>query len=803
MSRLEVVFTPTPETPGSALAGSINLVPKSAFDRAKPLYTYSVAAVMRDRERTLNKTPGMGRGGTSHKVTPEWSASAIVPLNEKIGFTLSASNTSTRNVRTNMQHFWRGSRLDTNGAAFPDTTPDAPYLARFDVLEGYDHLERNSYGGSLDFRLSPRDRVSLGVQYGEFNISADLQIQAFEIQRVAPGNFSTTHTQGAPGQGLARLNRNYGNREDETWLNTLNYWHDGVVWKVEAGLGYSSSYSRQFTQSAFDFADTVANRTGLTLRFDDTAAFRPAVTVTDNATGQPFDFDRVAGYRIISANAPDNVNKGANRRVFGSVRREFDAKVPLTAKIGFSVDQIQRDHTNAAINWTYLGPDRIANNADNSAAGFSKPLIGLRSRPWGFSPIDWVDAVKMTETFRSNPDQFSMNPVAVYNLNTNNSKYAQETVASAYVRGDASFMNGRLKVVGGLRAEQTNIEGEGNRVDATANFQREANGNVILGSNSQPLLIHAANTLEAVQLTNVARGFAAEKEYLRWFPSINATYNISDNLVLRGGYFQSVGRPAFLQYAGTLTLPNLENPPASNNLISVNNVGVKAWDARSYKASLEYYFQNVGLLAVSGFYREIENFFGTTIFSPTPEFFANYGLDPVLYGDYDVSTQVNLPGTVRMKGLDINYKQSLTFLPVWAQGFQIFANGSVIKAQGANEANFAGYIPRSANWGITLSRPKFTLRARWNYESRSRGALQAAGRSTGPETYQWRAERLLFTFGGEYKLWKTHYLFFNVSNATDEPMAFEYAGPETPEWARRGTYIQYTPLVTIGVQGRF
>ena len=127
MSRVEIVFTPTPETPGSALAGSINLIPRSSFDRAKPTYTYAVAAVMRDRERTLKRTPGMGgRGDPTYKVTPELSFSSVVPLNDRLGFTFSGSSTTTLNQRSNMQHFWRGVFNDTNGGTYTDTTPDRP-----------------------------------------------------------------------------------------------------------------------------------------------------------------------------------------------------------------------------------------------------------------------------------------------------------------------------------------------------------------------------------------------------------------------------------------------------------------------------------------------------------------------------------------------------------------------------------------------------------------------------------------------------------------------------------------------------
>lgn len=44
---------------------------------------------------------------------------------------------------------------------------------------------------------------------------------------------------------------------------------------------------------------------------------------------------------------------------------------------------------------------------------------------------------------------------------------------AAFVRGDVSFVDNRLKFVVGLRAEQTNIDGEGPLNDPTRNYQRD------------------------------------------------------------------------------------------------------------------------------------------------------------------------------------------------------------------------------------------------------------------------------------------------------------------------------------------
>ena len=131
----------------------------------------------------------------------------------------------------------------------------------------------------------------------------------------------------------------------------------------------------------------------------------------------------------------------------------------------------------------------------------------------------------------------------------------------------------------------------------------------------------------------------------------------------RAAYFQSVGRPNFGQYTGGITLPDTSLAAANNNRIVINNAAIKAWQAETFSVRLERYFQGVGQVSIGAFRRQIDNFFGDTVFNATPEFLDFYDLDVATYDPYDVQTRQNLDGTVRMQGVDFSYKQALTFLP--------------------------------------------------------------------------------------------------------------------------------------------
>jgi iron complex outermembrane receptor protein len=90
ISRVEINRSPTPDTPGAALTGAVNFVPRSAFERSKPSYSYNVQWMFKDAEASLGKTPGPRWGEWTRKVNPGFDVSAVVPVSKTFGFSVSA-----------------------------------------------------------------------------------------------------------------------------------------------------------------------------------------------------------------------------------------------------------------------------------------------------------------------------------------------------------------------------------------------------------------------------------------------------------------------------------------------------------------------------------------------------------------------------------------------------------------------------------------------------------------------------------------------------------------------------------------
>jgi TonB-dependent receptor len=820
ISRVEVSFSPTPDTSGAALAGSVNMIPRSAFERSRPVFNGSVYVMMRDHRKELHATP-VPREDRRRKVYPGFDFSWVVPVNKRFGFTVSAGRTRQFAGQDQVTNTWRGAGTATNGTTFAHTTPDQPYLSTFAVRGGGKETTRHSVSATLDFKFARYDTLSLSIQASRFEEDFLSQTLTFNVGGVQPGNFTPFSTRGTIGRGDLVMSNGGGYRKNQTYMPTLRWRHDGPVWKSEAGIGFSRARYNGGDLERGYFQQTSARRTGVTVAFDEIFYLRPnRITVTDGATGAALNPYILDNYSVTGAGSGQPENNDQQRTAFANVRRDFLWRVPVTLKAGLDRRQAVRDlRSENNTTYSFVGRDGRASTtplgSDDVAAPFWAPELSEREHTYGFPRIQWVGTSRLLDYYRANPSHLTFNENNRYRASVTNSKHIEEAVTSAFLRGDVALFDRRLKLVGGLRAEQTNVEAEGPLTDITRNFQRDASGNVITVASPTPadpnrrtpvLIFPTTNALAVSQLTYLQRGTRVEKEYLRLFPSLNAAFNLRENLIVRAARYSSVGRPNLNQYAGGLTLPDPDSDAANPaNRIVVNNAGIKAWSAETTNARLEYYFAGVGQISVGGFRRDITNFFGGTVFNATPEFLNLYGLDPALYDKFDVTTQENLKGKVRLTGVDFSYKQALTGLPSWARGVQVFANASAQRVTGDTTAtaNFAGYIPRSGSWGVSLTREKYNLRINWNYRGRQRRAIVASGPSIEPGTFNWGLKRLYIDVSGEYSLTRRIALFTNLRNIGDATEDTEIAGPSTPAHAQFRSRLDFGSLWTFGLKGTF
>ena len=806
ISRVEVSHSPTPDSPGKSLAGSINLVPRSSFERARPIFTGSVYMMMRDDYRSLGRSATLYRD-PRRKVWPGADFSWVVPVNKRFGFSVAAGASRQFSSGDRATNTWRGNSAVTNGTAFPHTTPDRPYLSQFNIQDSPKETERDSLGLTLDFRLGPHDRIALSYQYSSFDGWYSNRFIGFIPNQIVAASISPRSVQGVAGAGQLTL-ANQGNRvrENRTFMPTFTWRHDGPLWKFDfaTGRGYGTNAIRDTDKDRF--FSVQARRTGVTIGFADTGFIRPGViTVTDNATGRPVDPYRLESYALNTVSTSPQYASDVNFTATANARRDFLWRVPVTLRTGLDFRQTQRDIRAWSAVYTYVGRDGRQNNVNGSALPILDAVFSDRIAPFGFPKIQHTDAIEAYAFWRARPNEFTLDENNLYRSDVSGSKYAKESVSATYLRGDVALLNRRLLLVGGVRAEQTDVEATGPLTDLSRNVQRDAQGRPLRNPTTGAILPITTNALAISRLTYLDRGARSEKQYLRFFPSLNATYHLRENLLLRAAVSTSIGPPDFNQYAGGITLPNTDNLPAANNRIVVNNAAIKPWTANTVKVRVEYYFAGVGQISLGAYRRHFQNFFGATVFPATPEFLSLYGLDPDELGAYEVSTQRNLTETIRTEGVDLSYRQALTFLPRWARGLQVFANGS-IKQSNAAKGELAGVdfseIPRTAAWGVSFTRPRYNLRVNWTWRTDEvQGIVTGVGIE--PGTFNYTPGYTKIDVLGEFTFWRRFALFANLRNIGDVPASGTTRGPSTPEHATQRLVERYGSLWTIGVKGTF
>ena len=804
-SRIEVQYSPTPDAPGSALAGLVNMVPRSAFERSRPQLSLNTFVMMRDNARELRRTPGYFEADT-WKIRPGFDFSYIRPVTRNFGFTLSGGFSENGTKEEFIQNRWHGLNTGTNGVAFPHTTADRPYMTQTLMRDGTKNAGRVSFGATVDWRLSPHDRVSFSYQHYFIDFLVLNRTINFTINRVNPGDFTAFETRSAPGQGQLQLSNQYRDRTNSTLSPSLVWRHDGPVWRMEAGLGLSLARNTFRAVDKGYFSGSIAQRSGVTINFADIFYLRPrSITVTD-AAGAAVDPYSINSYAVTQASSNPVTNHDVHRGAYANVARTLAFRLPVTLKAGVDFRKNDREARRGDYTWAFVGADGRGSTAplggDDIATPFFAPGYSRREMPFGFPRVQWLANEKLWSHYKANPGHLVFNDNAAYRSDVLRSRSTGEVISAAFVRGDVAALDRRLRLVGGLRAEQTNTLAFGPLNDPSLNYRRDAAGNVLL-TNGRPVPIVAnTNSLEYSKLTYIDRGARAEKEYLRWFPSLNASYDVRENLVARAAYYHSIGRPNFDQYAGGLNLPDETAPPGPANRISVNNAAIKPWTARSFSARLEYYFAGVGQVSLGGFVRHFRNFFGETTFPATPAFLSLYALDADTFGAYEVVTQNNIQSTVRMTGFDFSYKQALTFLPAWARGVQAFANFSSQRPTGDASANFQGYVPLKASWGVSLVRERFNLRANWSYQGRSRNG-PVTGASIPAGTYNYTVRRVFLDLLGEYNLNRRFSLYFTLRNVLDMPDQQEVDGPGVPQHATFRSAEFAGSLWTFGIKGTF
>jgi len=795
ISRVEITKVPTPDMPAAGLGGSINLITKSGFETKRPVFNSQVYMLFNNRDsEVFGGGPGAHVPGTSpgHK-QPSFDFSYLRPVNKNLALSVGGART------------WR--EKPRGGA---DETSTWNLVGGFQRQSEWQNLAQvlrtRSGQAGVDWRFSPRDTVGASIQYRDTSsfITRSNLVAAYGIGATGGPLF----TQGAA-TGVGTLTMNSGtNTEIKTASTLLNlkYTHRGENWRVDAAGSRSRATNRGVDIDQGFFNTTPAQIANVVVRGDGIGAggalipTRFSALTRTGAAVNPYDG---GDYSLNSGTSAQNDYATIRSTAQLNVTRDFGGGRPFTLKAGGAVDRLDKDLR--AFNQTWNFRPSGASDATSRLAGrfdlFDEAFNAQAPSVFG-TRVRWISPVKAYNLSRQHPDWFVLDEAAAYQNAATNSRKLVETVSAAYLRSDVRLLRNRLWLIGGVRFEQTTDDGSGGLNDPSRQYQKDARGNVVLGSNGQPILL-ATDALARAKLRFVERGAHAHRSYRDWYPSLNASFNLTENLVLRGAYARTIGRPNvnFIIPGSTLSEPTAAQPT-----VTVNNSGLKPWTADNFDLSVESYQIKDGFGSIGVFQKNISNFFGATTTRATPELLERYGLpaDP-LYLNYDITTQTNA-GDAQITGVEFTYRQSLTFLPHWARGLQAFFNTTRMHLGGSSTSDFTGFNPSSLAAGVNFIRPRFFVKLSCTYQGETRRGAVAANAANGipAGTYNYQGARRRFGISAQYSLTQQFALYgsFTDLGGGFNPLSRIYA-PDTPAYARGSRFQELGSTITVGVRATF
>ena len=259
-------------------------------------------------------------------------------------------------------------------------------------------------------------------------------------------------------------------------------------------------------------------------------------------------------------------------------------------------------------------------------------------------------------------------------------------------------------------------------------------------------------------------------------PSLDLSLDIADNLILRGSYGQSIGRPGWGDIQGGRTFNELLRVDGGTG--AQGNPGLEPLLSNNFDLSLEWYYGESSYMSVGYFRKNIDNYIGVTTFddtsaglrTPIGGAFWNEAItsgcptaDVVCIRNYILNNRNGSPGVVRT-GVDANGNATGT---ITGQPGDPVANFRVTTPANQRSASldgwewniqhmFPGGFGVSANYTVvdsSLTYDNYNLGEQFALEGLSDSANFVAFFERGPlqlrGAYNWRDKFLAGRFDSE------------------------------------------------------
>lgn len=286
--------------------------------------------------------------------------------------------------------------------------------------------------------------------------------------------------------------------------------------------------------------------------------------------------------------------------------------------------------------------------------------------------------------------------------------------------------------------------------------------------------------------------------YTDYLLNLQLRYSLSEDLLVRAAFTQSIGRPDFSSAAPIQSFEVIEvdrdqdgNPIFTGNL-DTGNPELDRFEADNLDFALEYYPSETGLFALSLFWKEIDNPIFNRRERVNDTTFAGFTLESLEIDSFENAD------SGRVRGIELTAQEQLRFLPSPLNNLAISANYTLVDSESdvlerAEELPFFGQADNIANVNLIYQQGGFEGRLAWRYRDET---LASLGGNTNQDIFRDSYKQLDLKFG--YRFNNGLFLFADAWNLTDEtPETFRgdssqlFGLEETGRWYTFG--LQWSP----------
>ena len=775
LASVEIIKSPTPDMDGNAIAGYMNLRTKRAYDRTPGRLVTLTAGTAWARSYQDGSVP--------YKDHPELD---LINLSYSDVYSVFGGRNNLGIVGTFMRNIGNGliTEVGPRQAAAAQTAfftaasaPTEPLLRAYGAGQwgaaGHQSPSLN-LGLNADYKVTENTTVYVKSTYSRNKRRSGSWPSYFRWKLTT----TATAANFLPGSTYDLVNARNGTVD----LESVVYLREsesaalsgGVEQKLfdrSATLTIDVNYSKNRTMYP-QLNQLFARLTGVSWQLDRRGREDWAPQVAQ--TGGP-DWTDPANYavrpdsQLISYSAPA-LRRGG--RV--DLQKDFVARFPASVKLGIKQARYAQTANRDLNYYTYAGP------ATTPATGGITPWVGYAMKMseghYGPFPFLQLPGSGLAGDVWANRGNWRQTASDVWNTEyqsrLNDASFA-ETINAAYGQGSVKF--GRLRLLTGLRVEETRTEG--------SNYRRVSNA-----TNNN--LATATPEANAARARDNFRGWVTQgTKYHNTLPGAHLVYTLTENTQARASWSTSITRPSPVSLLPTLV------PNELNQTLSAGNPGLKPYTSDNFDVSVAKYLSGVGQISAGVFLKQIKNYF-RSFQSTVPD-----GADNGFGGDYagwTISQNRNI-GSARIRGIELNHQQQFTFLPGFWRGFGSYANFTYLETKGdfgsatGTTKRLPNLTPRTFNAGLTYRGYGFDVRLMANYRGEFYRSAASGNFGTGagvlPGTMFYNVyqhARTLWDFKLQYTLNRRYTLFGDIYNLTNDWNNNDYLhafGREIPSYA--------------------